>query len=96
MAQVLGKDGKSQQQRAKVRCCMSCEWIYKGPGECPKCGWASYGGRFIFGNKVYRHLKTQEPWCNRKLSDYASQLEREIRESVPKTEPRTIGIFREV
>lgn len=75
---------KSPQQRAKLRCCASCEWIYEGANDCPKCHFASYGARFIYGDKCYKFKVTQEPWMNRKLSDYQVKLLDEIEKSVTK------------
>ena len=69
---------RSAQQRANLRCCASCEWIYKGLRECPKCGFASYGARFVHGDRAYRYKKTQQPWMNRKLDKYTCKLLSEI------------------
>lgn len=69
----------SAQQRAKLRCCASCEWVYKGPGDCPQCGFASYGARYVFGDKAYRYQYTQEPWKRRALIQRESELLRIIR-----------------
>jgi hypothetical protein len=68
----------SPQQRAKLRVCMSCEWIFEGDCDCPRCGWASYGARFVFGDKAYRYKVTQQPWMDRKLTAYKSELWLEI------------------
>ena len=59
---------------AKLRCCASCMWIFKTTLTCPRCSFASYGARFIFGNKAYKYAKTQEPWMKRKLDKYADEL----------------------
>ena len=67
------------QQKANLRTCASCEWIYKGRGNpCPKCGFASYGARYVYGNKAYGYLITQQPWFNNKVSDFESKLFSEI------------------
>jgi len=80
---MLNKDkytnGKpSPQQRAKLRVCASCEWIFKGNGDCPKCNFATYGARYVCGSKCYRYHKTQEPWIKRKMDEYRWSLQREI------------------
>jgi len=69
---------RSAQQRANLRCCASCEWIYEGLRECPKCGFASYGARYVHGDRAYRYKKTQEPWMNKKIDRYAVKLLGEI------------------
>ena len=68
----------SPQQRANVRVCASCKWIYKGHRDCPKCGFASYGARWVYGDACYIYLKTQKPWMDDKLSQYTSDLLIEI------------------
>lgn len=53
-----------------IRCCASCERVYhvwmKGKwgwkGACPTCGFASYGARFVYGDRrfiyvIYRMIK---------------------------------------
>lgn len=62
------------QLNAELRVCASCEWIYKGLKACPKCGFGSYGARFVHGNKCYKYQITQEPWLKRKLEKYKSKL----------------------
>lgn len=69
---------KSPQQRAALRVCASCEWIFTGDVECPKCGFGSYGARFVYGDKAYRFKRTQEPWKNQKMASYALKLSAEI------------------
>ena len=77
----------SPQQRANLRVCMSCEWIYlkedsrNEEGEdcgCPKCNWPSYGARFVYGDKAYRYAITQKPWFDKKMADLACKLHSEI------------------
>lgn len=77
---MANKYKKSPQQRAKLRTCASCEWIYEGEGQCPKCEFVSYGARFVYGDKAYTYKRTQEPWMNRKISKYTVGLLREINE----------------
>ena len=80
MTQKIGKDGRSQQQRASLRVCMSCEWIYKGSiSGCPKCSWPSYGARFVYGNMAYKYAKTQRRWMDKKMFAYQMELMKEIR-----------------
>jgi hypothetical protein len=69
---------RSPQQQANLRCCASCEWIYEGPRGCPKCGFASYGARFVYGNMAYRFKITQKPWMDRKMEKYHMQLMDEV------------------
>ncbi len=45
-------------QRAKLRCCASCMWIFYRTPEtnasgCPKCSFAHYGARYVFGKQAY-------------------------------------------
>jgi len=73
--------------------CASCEWIFDlcepapaRSGEdalsgCPRCGFAHYGARFVYGNAAYRHARTQEPWLQRGLLAEESRLRAIIRES---------------
>lgn len=70
---------KSAQQRANLRVCASCEWIYKGTGECPKCMFGSYGARYVYGNKAYQYATTQQPWKDKKMFEYEMKLDKEIR-----------------
>jgi len=69
---------QSAQQRANLRVCASCEWIYEGHRDCPKCGFASYGARFVYGSKAYRFKSTQEPWMDRKMERYRRTLMDEV------------------
>lgn len=71
------------QLTAPLRVCASCEWVFKGGTECPKCRWVSYGARFVFGPKCYRYAVSQEPWKQRKLFERSMELEDEIRRSLP-------------
>lgn len=64
---------------AVLRTCGSCEWIYSDTPKsketgCPKCGFASYGARSVYGNRAYKYAKTQKPWFDKKMSDYAVKL----------------------
>lgn len=67
-------------QKADLRVCASCEWIFKRSEytACPKCGFAHYGARYVYGNKAYQFARTQEPWLNRKMSKYRGDLLQEI------------------
>lgn len=80
--QRVGRDGLSQQQRAALRVCASCEWIYTGNEGCPKCGFASYGAHFVYGNNAYRYKYSQIPWKRKKMKVYGTKLDLEIKESV--------------
>lgn len=83
------KAKQSPQQRASLRVCASCEWIYHTKdagkeGGCPKCGFASYGARFVYGDKAYRYAESQKPWFDRRMADHAAKLHAEIAASMPK------------
>ena len=67
------------QLTAKLRACASCEWIFKESGPCPKCGFAHYGARFVYGDRAYRYAKTQQPWIDRKGAEYILKLQKHIR-----------------
>lgn len=70
---------------AVLRTCARCEWIYRftdlkpvddRDGECPKCGFCSYGARYVYGDRCYRYSITQKTWlrkqtakCEREKSD---------------------------
>ena len=88
---------KSAQQRADLRTCASCEWIFHlvdsdEHGGCPKCGFATYGARFVYGAKAYRYAKTQEPWFNKQLSPVIHKLHSEIRETLAKSKHKPRGV----
>lgn len=76
-----------KQLKAELRVCASCEWIFKydpegglyNDGGCPKCGFAHYGARFVYGDKAYQYAKSQKPWREKKLVRYEAQLDEEIR-----------------
>lgn len=74
---------KKQGNRARLRCCASCQWIYKGEPDCPKCGFASYSAKYVFGNSCYRFSITQQPWHEQKMSSYSCQLFEEIDKTNP-------------
>ena len=84
----------SPQQRANLRVCASCEWVFHGHRDCPKCGFVSYGARHVYGDKAYRYAKTQEPWLNKKLEAYGYTLREEIRRPVPVTVEYPCGLPR--
>lgn len=77
-------------QKAKLRVCASCEWIFTADnqhpefGGCPKCGFAHYGARYVYGDKAYTYAKTQKPWFDRKMADYAVKLHQEVEAAAPK------------
>ena len=77
---------RSPQQRANLRCCASCEWIYRGLVDCPKCGFASYGAKYVHGNKCYKYEVTQQPWIERKVARFTYELMTEVRETSPATQ----------
>ncbi len=81
-------------KKATVMLCASCEWIFRGDWECPKCGFGSYGARFVYGPKAYRYEKTQEPWKRKKMLAYGSKLDDEINEAIKSNIEKEIrGVF---
>jgi len=81
--------------KANLRVCASCEWIFdirdNDEEGCPKCRFAHYGARYVYGDKAYKYKYTQEPWKNRKINDYEYQLECEIsRDNTFKREKKSI------
>jgi len=70
-----------------LRVCASCEWIFKVTEHemCPKCGFGSYGARYVYGDKAYRYAKTQKPWKDKKLRRYKIELDEQITNSVEPT-----------
>lgn len=71
-------------QRANLRVCARCEWIWKrnkdGEG-CPKCEFVSYGARYVYGVMCYQYAKTQKPWMDRKVEKYRRKLWDEIEDA---------------
>jgi hypothetical protein len=79
----------SPQQKAPLRVCACCEWIYHGTEGCPRCNFASYGAHFVYGRNAYRFAQTQKPYFDRKMSQYAGQLQSKIDRFMAKeTKPR--------
>lgn len=72
----------ADQRSAKLRCCCnaSCEWIFKsedGSPECPRCGFGSYGARYVHGEKAYKFARTQEPFFMHKLGVFLDEFSKE-------------------
>ena len=71
--------------KAKLRVCASCEWIFNyddlTANSCPKCQFAHYSARYVYGKKAYRFAVTQEPWMNKKLSEYDYKLRKEVQDT---------------
>lgn len=65
-------------KHARLRVCASCEWLFDVGVECPKCGFGSYGARFVCGDAAYRYKHTQEPWFDKKMAERSWELEVEI------------------
>jgi len=65
---------------ANLRVCASCEWIFKRSESemCPKCKFAHYGARYVYGARCYRYAKTQKPWLDKKMYAYELKLLKEI------------------
>lgn len=75
----------TNQLKAKLRVCASCEWIFKYPeqehsewGGCPKCGFCHYGARYVYGDAAYRHAITQKPWLDNRVAKFTLKLYSEI------------------
>lgn len=66
------------QRHARLRVCASCEWIFKDHKSCPKCGFAHYGARFVYGDKCYKFAITQQPWIDQKIANYTLDLIEEV------------------
>lgn len=85
---------ESAQQRAKLRICASCEWVFHistaKDGGCPKCGFAHYGARWVHGNKAYQYRYSQRPWVYQKMDRFLSELNEEIRKTVQPEERHRI------
>jgi rubredoxin len=77
----------TKQLKAKLRVCASCEWVFDhdpdgglhGDGGCPKCGFAHYGARWVYGDRAYQYKKTQKPWKEKKLAGYEAELDAEVK-----------------
>lgn len=73
----------SGQKQADLRVCASCEWVFARSETdvtilgCPKCGFSSYGARYVYGDKAYRYKRTQEPWLTRQVAGYKMMLIKE-------------------
>lgn len=79
----------ARQLTAKLRVCASCEWIFSDQrhpetGGCPACGFAHYGARFVYGDAAYKFAKTQKPWFDKRMADYAYKLHCEMRDLQPR------------
>lgn len=66
---------------ASLRVCASCEWVFTGGVECPKCQFGSYGAHWVYGRAAYRYQRTQKPWFDKQMAKRANELTREIREA---------------
>lgn len=89
--------GSKQGKHAILRVCASCEWLFKLEVEtsatgCPKCGFAHYSARYVYGDKAYRYAVTQHPWHRKKMADYSYHLQSEIQQSTAHraVKPRSI------
>lgn len=83
------------QRNAKLRVCASCEWIFETSEEtensgCPKCHFGHYGARFVYGNPAYRYAITQKPWFDKKMADYAFELQKQINADAPLIKTRLV------
>jgi hypothetical protein len=84
---------KSPQQRASLRVCASCEWIFKGNIECPKCGFGSYGARHVYGDKCYKYSVSQLPWVDKQMDNHLSKLLQEVKQTNPIKGPHVKSPF---
>ncbi len=70
----------SQLKYAKLRCCASCEWVFKienNNPDCPKCQFGSYGAHYVYGKKAYAYAVSQKPHIDKKVTAYKIKLMRE-------------------
>jgi hypothetical protein len=81
-------------KHAKLRVCASCEWIFRDGIDCPKCGFDSYGARYVYGDVCYKYERTQQPWLDEKLCKYELKLLDEIKASNPKRQPIKLQLKR--
>ena len=76
---------RGKKRLPKLRTCASCEWVFHLPESldpsCPKCGFGSYGARYVYGSKAYNYINTQVPWKRKKLATYTETLNQEIQTS---------------
>jgi rubredoxin len=91
------KKKMSSQKTANLRVCASCEWIFRlsdpfpkekleegfTQGNCPQCGFASYGARYVYGEKAYRFALHQTPWLDKKMFDHKLKLLEKIAKENP-------------
>ena len=67
---------------ADLRVCARCEWIWKVSETdieiCPLCGFGSYGAHYVYGKKAYDYAVSQEPWKQRKITNYTLLINREV------------------
>ena len=81
---------------AELRVCASCEWIYKGKDcACPKCGFGSYGARYVYGDICYTWQHTQKPWYDKKMANFSCGLVQEIIDA-DTPEPFPLGVLNEL
>lgn len=73
--------GLTVTSRAKLRICGRCSWIFEAGTDCPKCGFCSYGARYVLGDSCYRLKVSQRKWFEYQMSLRARQLLDEIAES---------------
>lgn len=76
---------KSRQQHREgvLRICASCEWIFKEPGDCPKCQFGTYTAHSVYGKKAYEYAVTQQPWVDKKLASRRHELRVEVLKTNP-------------
>jgi len=55
---------------AVLRVCASCEWVFKSTEheDCPECGFAHYGARYVYGDRAYVYARTQGPWLIKQVA----------------------------
>lgn len=78
-----------REKKTTLRICASCEWIFNSSPtdddpkgvECPKCKFGSYTAHYVYGRNAYRYVKSQLPWKNKKMFEYESKLNVEIKET---------------
>ena len=69
------KRRKFAQQKADLRCCASCEFVFSNKeylncNGCPVCSYATYGARYVYGKIRRRKEKNEKKLCD-KIIEYS-------------------------
>jgi hypothetical protein len=87
----MPKQKLSPQQKANLRCCASCYFIFKITdnqppvstiaANCPMCAYGgTYGARFMYGKDTYKFAKYQKPFLDRKMEEASRKWQSSINE----------------